>query len=159
MLKILNGYSWLEEEIGEETLEIKKCLEKGLLKYTDDKDRPQFIALESNIDAVKEILGEDYNKLKEKDFIEWLNYDFGDVYENLKIENNWRDEILIPMNRILTMIEDEESEWFSDDIKLEIYNSEQPNNKVFEYLNDFGREQARMQIQDLLDNIDEQEFK
>jgi len=63
------------------------------------------------------------------------------------------------MNRILTMIEDEESEWFSDDIKLEIYNSEQPNNKVFEYLNDFGREQARMQIQDLLDNIDEQEFK
>lgn len=159
MLKILNGFDWLEEEIGEETKEIKECIKLGLLKYTDDESRAQFIVLEKNIPAVKEILKEDYNKLKEKDFLEWLEFDFGGTYEGLEIKNIFNNKIVIDMDVIIDLINDEEELYFNNEMKLEVYNSDCPNEKLFDYLNEIGREQARLQIQGLLDSISNQMFK
>jgi hypothetical protein len=159
MLKILNGFDWLEEEIGEETKEIKECIQKGLLKYTDDESRAQFIVLESNIPAIKEILKDDYNKLAERDFIEWLEFDFGGTYGDLEIENIWGNKIDISIEKIIDLATDDEENYFSDDNKLEIYNSECPNNELYEQLNVLGREQARLQIQDLLNMINDQSFR
>jgi hypothetical protein len=159
MLKILNGFDWLEEEIGEETKEIKECIQKGLLKYTDDESRAQFIVLESNIPAIKEILKDDYNKLVERDFIEWLEFDFGGTYGDLEIENIWGNKIDISIEKIIDLATDDEENYFSDDNKLEIYNSECPNNELYEQLNVLGREQARLQIQDLLNMINDQSFR
>jgi predicted DNA-binding protein YlxM (UPF0122 family) len=159
MLKILNGFDWLEEEIGEETKEIKECIQKGLLKYTDDESRPQFIVLEKNIPAVKEILKDDYNRLTEKDFLEWLEFDFGGCYEGLEIKNIFGNEINVSMDVIIDLINEEEELYFNDEMKLEVYNAERPNTKLFDFLNIIGRDQARLQIQALLDNIGTQTFR
>lgn len=159
MFKVLNGFDWLEEEIGEETPEIKECIKLGLIKYTDDESRPQFIVLEKNIPAVKEILGEDYNRLKEKDFLEWLEFEFGGSYEGLEIKNIFDNKISVSMDVLIDLINDEEESYFDEDMKLEIYNSECPNAKLYDYLNEMGREQAKIQIQGLLDNISNQVFR
>jgi hypothetical protein len=156
MLKILNGFDWLEDE---NTKEIDECLEKGLLKYTDGEDRPQFIALESNIEAVKEILKDDYNKLVERDFIEWLEFDFGGTYGDLEIENIWGNKIDVSIEKIIDLASDDEENYFADDKKLEIYNAECPNSELYKQLNVLGREQARLQIQDLLNMINDQSFR
>jgi hypothetical protein len=75
MIKILNGYSWLEDEVGDETAEVKECVEKGLIKrlYGDEDLEPYFVILEDNITTVNGILGDDYNKLREMDLLEYIN--------------------------------------------------------------------------------------
>jgi uncharacterized protein (UPF0216 family) len=156
MLKILNGFSWLEEE---NTKEVEECIDKGLLKYTDGEDRPQFIALESNIQAIKEILGEDYNKFDEKDFIGWLKYDFGGCYQGLEIENSYNNRINVSKDKVIDMIVDEEDDYFNNNDKLLIYNAECPNDKLYYLLNKIGRQQAIDQIHDLLNSVTTQVFK
>lgn len=158
MIKVLNGFNWLEDLDGT-TKEIDECLEKGLLKYTDDESRPQFIMIESNESAVKEILKGDYNKLQEKDFIEWLEFDFGGGYDDLKIENIYGDKVRVSIDMIIDLIKDEDVEWISNDKKLEVYNAECPFREMFDILNELGREQAKFQIQDLLNNIMNQTFR
>ena len=156
MLKILNGYNWLDDE---NTKEVEECTEKGLLKYTDDESRPQFIALESNIIAIKEILKDDYDKLEEKSFIEWLEFDFCGNYDELKIESIFGDKIYVRTETILALISDEEETYFDNDMKLKVYNAECPDDKVLEYLNQIGRDQARIQIQALLQSVTTQTFR
>lgn len=156
MLKILNGYGWLNEE---NTKSIDECIEKGLLKYTDDEFRPQFIVLESNLSAVKEILGDDYNKLQEKTFIEWLDFDFCGTYDELEIENMYSDKLYVSMTKIYDLISDDEETYFSDEDKLRIYNAECPNDELKMMLDKIGREQARQQIKNLLDSIVDQQFE
>jgi len=156
MLKILNGYNWLEEE---NTKEIDACIEKGLLKYTDDESRPQFIALESNLSAVKEILSKDYSNLEEKTFIEWLDFDFCGSYDELKIENMYSDKIYVRMSNLYDLISNEEENYFSNEDKLRIYNAECPNDELKFMLDKIGREQARIQIKNLLDSIVDQQFR
>lgn len=156
MLKILNGYNWLSDG---NTDEIDECIDKGLLKYTDGEYRPHFIALEKNLVEIKEIIGEDYNRLEEKTFMEWIEFDFCGSYGDLEIENIFKDKIIISMNNIYDLILDDEGIYFSDEDKLRIYNAESPNDEIKFELDKIGREQARIQIKNLLDSITDQQFE
>lgn len=160
MLRFLSGYSWLEE-LGENTKEIDECLEKGLIKYVygEDGDSPTFIILESNIPVVKEILKEDYNKLHERTLIEWIDFEFTGCYDEMKIKNSYGDKFRISMDNISSLIEDETEVYFPEDKQLLIYNAEYPNDELKFMIDEIGREQARIQIQDLLNSIVDQEFR
>lgn len=158
MIKMLNGYRWLEEVVGEDTEEIKECLDKGLIKRIYDGEA-KFVVLESNINKVKEILSEDYNELSEYTVVEWINEYFYGNYDNLEIKNLYGDTIYISMDTVCDLISDEEEEYFPDAKKLEVYNAECPYDKMEEILNEIGRRQAKMQIQDLLNSVTNQKFE
>lgn len=158
MIKILNGYSWLEDELGEDTTEVKECLEKGLFKRIDE-DSAKFIVLESNIPAVKDILKDDYNKLGEYTIIQWITDYFCGSYESMRIQNLYGDDVHVMIEQIRDLISDNEELYLSDDKKLEIYNAECPYDKMEEILNEIGRTQAKIQIQDLLNSIKDQKFR
>lgn len=111
MIKMLNGYSWLEDEIGEDTKEIKELLEKGLIKRIYE-DTAKFIALESDIPKIKEILGDDYNKLGEYTVIEWLKDYFCGNYEGLTVQNLYGDSVDVKMEQIYDLISDDEESYF-----------------------------------------------
>jgi predicted DNA-binding protein YlxM (UPF0122 family) len=160
MIKILNAYKWLGDELGDNTKEIDLCLEKGLIKYTYGTDnlQPNFIVLESNIPAVKEILGDDYYRMKEETISQWLYNDFYGCYEDLVIENAFGDKIEITIDTICDLISDEEEVYFPNEEKLKIYNADVPADEVKNMLDEIGREQAKAQIKDLLNSIMEQGF-
>jgi hypothetical protein len=161
MLKILDGYTWLEWELGKNTEEIEECLDKGLIKYLYGNEdlNPYFLVLESNIEPVKEILKSDYNKLGEMTLFEWIeSHNFCDS-RDLIIENIYDNYIRIDSDNILNMIEDEPEVYLSNEIQMRIYNSENGHEEIEEYLGELGREQARLQIQALLNNISNQIFE
>ena len=106
MIKIL--YCWmLINEIEDAEDKLDKCLEKGLIKFLHEKYNPTFIVLDSNIEAVKEILGDYYNQAKETNLIELIKEDF-------KIKLKDADQ------------------YFSKDKIIEIYNSNCPYDNIKE---------------------------
>jgi hypothetical protein len=155
---MLNGYNWLENELGEDTKEIEECLEKGLIKRIYDGDA-KFVVLESNIPLVKEILKDDYEKLNEYTVCEWIKDYFCGNYEGLEIQNLYGDSVNVQIEQIYDLISDDEELYFPNDKKLEVYNAEYPYDKMEEVLNDIGRRQAKVQIQDLLNSITTQKFR
>jgi hypothetical protein len=157
MIKMLNGYRWLEDELGEDTKEIKQLLDQGLIKRIYE-DTAKFIVLESDIPKVKEILGDDYNKLGEYTVVEWIKDYFCGNYEGLRIDNLYGDYVDVRMEQICDLISDDEELYFPNDKKLEVYNAECPYEKMEDVLNEIGRRQAKMQIQDLLNSINNQVF-
>jgi hypothetical protein len=158
MIKILSGYNWLGE-IGENTKEVDECIEKGLLKYLYDESNPTFIILERNIDAVKEILNGDYDKFTERNILEWIEFEYVGCYDELEIENAYGNKIAVNIDTIFGLISDEEETYLSEDKKLAIYNAEDPADELKTIIDEIGREQAKIQIQDLLNSIVYQEFK
>lgn len=153
MIKILNGFDWLECEIGSPTKEIIECIEKGLLKYTDGEDRPQFIVLESNINAVKEIMGDDYYKLDEESLMPWLNEELRDCGRELEIENAFSDKIVINSYEIYDLINNEEIA-ITDKEKQSIYDSGSPTLEMWRLVTKIGKEQLKIRIMDLLSSLD-----
>lgn len=110
MFKILYCYE-LINEIQESEKLIDECLEKDLIRFLHEKYNPAFIVLESNINSVKEILGNSYNKSNETSLIELIKDDF-------KI-----DIVDIDL-------------YFPKDKILEIYNSKCPYDTIKEILNE-----------------------
>lgn len=103
-MKIL--YCWiLINEIEDAEDKLDKCLEKGLIKFLHEKYNPTFIVLDSNIEAVKEILGDYYNQANETNLIELIKEDF-------KIQLDNADQ------------------YFSKDKIIEIYNSSCPYDTI-----------------------------
>jgi hypothetical protein len=153
MLKILNGFSWLEEELGEDTKEIKECLKQGLIKYTYDESRANFMVLESNIDVVKEVLGDDYYKLNEESLMPWLNEELRDCGRELEIENAFSDKIIINSYEIYDLINDGEISFSNEEI-MDMYNSGSPALEMGDIGSILGTEQAKIRIMDLLNNLD-----
>jgi len=161
MIKILSGYSWLEDELGDDTKEILECLEKGLIKriYGNKDLEPYFIVLESNIPAVKEILKDDYKKLMKMTIVEYIkDYPFCDSM-TLTIQNVYGNEIEISSNDILDDIAENHESYFDDKEQLKIYNAEIPKEEIHNALDELGRSQARIQIESLLDSIKDQKFE
>jgi predicted DNA-binding protein YlxM (UPF0122 family) len=158
MIRILDGYYWLEEEVGDNTKEIRECLEKGLIKWFDDDSQAKFIVLDSNITKVKEILKKDYDKLEEYSIIKYIHDYFCGSIQGLEIESIYGDKIYISINTIYDLIKDDEEIYLSDDKKIRIYNSNCPYDELYNILNELGREQAKIQIQDLLNSISNQKF-
>lgn len=158
MMKILNGFSWLECKLGENTNEIETCLEKGLIKYLYDDSQAVFIVLDNNVDKVKEILKDDYNKLEEWSLIKTLQMFFSDCYNDLEIQNNFGDCVNVGINNIIGLIEDDEETYFSNDKQLEVYNAENPADAMYDIINELGRFQAELQIRDLLNSVSSQKF-
>jgi hypothetical protein len=161
MIKILNGYSWLEDKIGDDTKEITECLEKGLFKriYGDEDLEPYFVVLDSNIEKVKEILKDDYSKLNEMDLLEYIkDYPFGDTM-TLTIGNLYGNEIEISSEDIWYDIKDNYDTYFDEKVQLRIYNADIPKEEIHNILDEVGRTQARVQIEILLDNIKDQKFE
>jgi predicted DNA-binding protein YlxM (UPF0122 family) len=161
MIKILSGYSWLEDELGDDTKEILECLEKGLIKriYGNEDLEPYFIVLESNIPAVKDILKDDYNKLGEMNIVEYIKYHPFCDSMTLTIQNGYGNEIEITSNDILDDIEENHESYFDDKEQLKIYNAEIPRDEILNALDELGRAQAKIQIESLLDSIKNQKFE
>lgn len=159
MLKILNGMNWLGE-IGENTKEVNECLEKGLIKYWyGDKDlEPYFLALESNISAIKEILKNDYDKFRIDELPKWITMEH-DGYDEIKIKNIFGDKFTINLYRISELMQDEPESYLPENKQILIYEAKTPSKKFKNVLDELGREQARIQIQELLKSINKQKFE
>lgn len=156
MIKFLNGYNWLEDELGDDTEEIKECLEKGLIKRIT-KGTAKFLILENNISVVKNILGDDYSKLEEENFIDWIEEELLCDSQDLIISNK-ENRVIVNSNDIYDFISEDMDVYFNNDCKLFIYNSENPLEKLWGKINEIGRQKAVIQIKALLECVKDQKF-
>lgn len=155
MIKILNGFNWLDD-LGENTKEVDECLEKGLIKYTYDEFNPNFMVLESNISAVKEILSDDYNKFKEEPFMDWLQDELYSCSRELEIFNSFDDKIVVDSSDVYNKIQEGELN-ITDKEKLIIYNAKNSADEMWFIANKLGKQLAKIRIMDLLDSLENYE--
>ncbi|NFH40758.1 hypothetical protein [Clostridium sporogenes] len=142
-------------DVDDITNEIEQLLDKGLIKYFYGKDDCQleFIYLAENENIIKDTLTSEYFI---KDIIEQMSMIFEGMY--MTVKNVWRDEVYVPDYRIIDLIEDNLYGYIPEDDQKKIFNAEIPNNKLKTIFNEIGKNQLRMQIEELLTDVDNTEF-
>ncbi|GAA0082891.1 hypothetical protein [Clostridium sp. CTA-6] len=138
------------------TDEIEQLLDKGLIKYVHGKNscEPDFIYLVENENIIKDTLTSKYTILN---IIEYLSGIFDGTH--MTIKNVWGNEVYISFGRIIDLIEGNLYSYIPEDKQKDIFNTKVPVNKLETIINEIGREQFRIQIEDLLMDIDKVEFK
>jgi hypothetical protein len=160
MIKILDAENWLDE-VGENTKEINKCLKEGLIRYFYGANDlyPRFVVLDSNLQKVKAILKDDYNKLRVYTTLEYVkNYTLIDEM-TMRVNTLFGDEFELSSDTILDLLSDEFDLYISKESLLGIYNAEIPINELDNVINEAGRRQAIFQIEALLNEIKNQKFE
>lgn len=76
----------------------------------------------------------------------------------MTVRNIWNDEISFYHGRIEDLISDNLYGYIPESKQKEIFNTENPSNKLRTIFNEIGREQLRIQIKDLLKEINRAEF-
>ncbi|EQB4343509.1 hypothetical protein ACYJ2U_001837 [Clostridium botulinum] len=142
-------------DVDDITDEIKQLLDKGLMKYFYGKNscEPEFIYLAENEPVIKNTLTAEYCI---SDFASKLS----DIFDctDMTVRNIWSDEISLYHGRIEDLISDNLYGYIPESKQKEIFNTENPSNKLRTIFNEIGREQLRIQIKDLLKEIDRAEF-
>ncbi|MBN3352029.1 hypothetical protein CF086_17175 [Clostridium botulinum] len=137
------------------TNEIEELLDKGLIKYFYGKDNcePEFIFLAENEDIIKDTLIQNFFI---KDIIEQLFIIFENMY--ITVEKIWENKAYVSSDKIINLIDNDLYKYISEHKQKEIFNSENPFNKLETIFNEIGREQLKIEIKELLTEVDNAEF-
>lgn len=149
-------------EADNETKEIKELLNKGLIKYIDDNNYPEFIYLSDSEEQVINKLKEDktINIAKDVniyDLVEKLSCMFDG--EDMVVKNVFGNEISLYHGVIEDLISDEEEVYFPKAKQMEIFNSETPSKQLRKYFNELGKDQLGIQIESLLHELSNAKFQ
>ncbi|NCI19775.1 hypothetical protein EJM73_09065 [Clostridium botulinum] len=134
-------------DVEEETKEIKQLLDKGLIKYFYGKDstEPDFIYLTKNEEIIKSSITSGY---RISDILRQSIIMFDG--SNINIKNLWGDEINLDYKSILDLMKENLNSYLPEDTQELIYQAEIPADKLTNIINQNGKEQLQMQIEDLL---------
>ncbi|HDK7194977.1 TPA: hypothetical protein PTV74_003285 [Clostridium botulinum] len=135
--------------------EIEELLDKGLIKYFYGKDigEPEFVFLAKNENIIKDTLTSEYRILN---IIEEISIIFENMY--ITVEKIWENKAYISSDKIIDLIDDDLYGYISEHKQKEIFNSENPFNKLKTIFNKIGREQLKIEIKELLTEVDNAEF-
>lgn len=143
-------------DVGCETKEIKQLLDEGLIKYFYGKDygETHFIYLSENEGIIKANIKADYNIFN---IMEHLSIIFENMY--MTVKKGWYQEEFIKFDKVLSLIEDDLDNYISENKQKKIFNADNPSEELTKIINEIGREQLKIQIKELLKEVDSAEFK
>jgi hypothetical protein len=156
MFKYLDLSDWTFEVNGIPP-ELNECLERNLIKKADT-DNFQFLALDENLEEVKNILGENYNRVSEYSFIEWIEQELSEHSYSIEVENYDGDKIEITGQDMFEIISEDFASYIDDLDEEQIYESEKPIAKLELSLNEIGRRELKNRLEALNDNISTAKF-
>lgn len=142
-------------DVDDITDEIEQLINKGLIKYVygEEACEPEFIFLAKNEDIIKNTLTSDYRILNIVDKLSEM-FDGADM----TVRNLWRNELSIYHGTVESLISDDLYGYISEDKQKEIFYAKNLSEKITEIFNKIGREQLKMQIKELLKEVDNAEF-
>ncbi|MBN3376337.1 hypothetical protein CF087_21105 [Clostridium botulinum] len=137
------------------TDEIEQLLNKGLIKYFygEDDCEPQFIFLVENEKIIKNTLTSEYR-------ISNIMEEISNILEctEMTAQNAYGDEISLCYETIEELINNDLYKYISTTKQKKIFNAKTPSKALEKILNELGRKQLKIQIEELLIDVDNTEF-
>jgi len=135
--------------------EIKQLLNKGLIKYFNGEDdcEPHFIFLVENEKIIKDTLTSKY-------CIANIMEEISNIFECTKmtVYNAYGDEISLCYETIEELINNDLYKYVPIAKQKKIFKAKNPFKALEKILNEIGKNQLRMQIEELLIDVDNTEF-
>ncbi|NRU52471.1 hypothetical protein [Clostridium beijerinckii] len=160
MFKYLHAIELIEDNNGDNTKGINICLEQELIKYVDKEDaEPLFLVLDKNLEKVKEVLKEDYNKISEYDLLGWIRMELTEATHSIELENIYGNKIEVTSEDMFDVIYDDLDICIDEEERMKIYESDNPREELKNILNELGRNELQNRLEDFKDRLDNAIFK
>lgn len=156
MFKYLDLSDWTFE-VNCIPQELNECLERKLIKRADT-DNFQFLALDENLEKVKNILGENYDRVSEYSFIEWIEQELVEHSHSIEVENYDLDKIEVTGQEMFEIISEDFDSYIDDLDEEQIYKADNPYKKLELSLNEIGKRELKNRLEELNDKISTAKF-
>lgn len=127
---------------------LKICADEKLIKPIEDRNGFEFLVLDENLEKVKEVLGQYYDKILIQDFIKWIESELLEATYSMEVENAYEDKLILTSQEMFDLISDDLDTYIDDMEKSRIYESDTPRRKLEILLNQLGRNELQNRLDD-----------